>query len=224
MRKLAILAILLPGWALAQTPWAVYGGGGYTLTYMKPDLASINSHVADIGYPELGDQAILSMGGMGYFLVISGKTRLMIGGGGTGGSIREVEGNREVELRENYAYLQIGIPHLFSTKLIGGITATLGAGTAVLDLKEIEDSPSWENEVFTSMIRLRKTFYTTTPSIFLEFHPLAFLGVRVEGGYFLTFGEKFKQEGKDVAGAPEFTGRTFYGGLTIILGGGGTSY
>jgi hypothetical protein len=224
MKILAILGLLLPIWALAQTPWAVYGGGGYTVTYMKPDLSSINSHVAEIGYPELGDKPLIGTGGMGYFLIISGKTRLTIGGGGVAGSIRETEGNRVTELRENYAYFLIGIPHLFTNRLLGGVTASLGAGSGILDLKELEYDPSWDEAAFTTTIRLSRRFFVAAPSVFLEFHVLPFLALRAEGGYFLTFGEKFKQEGTEVTGAPEFTGRTFYGGLTLILGGGGTSY
>jgi hypothetical protein len=227
MVKFWLLVLFIPCFALAQSPWAVYGGGGFSLTYMKPDLASINSKVAEIGFPELRDKSVIGSGGMGYVLVISGRTRFILGGGGAGGSIRVKDGNLETELRHNYAYFQVGFPHMFSSKLIGGITASLGAGTFILDLKEYEEEPDWSTppmENLTTTFRLRKKFFMATPSVFLEFHLLPFLAIRAEGGYFLPFAEEFKQEGTAVTGAPDFTGRNLFGALTLIVGGGGTSF
>ncbi|MCD6321358.1 hypothetical protein J7L84_03830 [Candidatus Bipolaricaulota bacterium] len=191
---------------------ALAGGfGGPGAAFLFWDLSSLNDALAAAGYPTL-DGNFLLYGGIG-----AGGDGTLFGGGGFGGSMRAVAGDRSAEVSLGFGAALAEIEVTERERLEAAVGALFGGGSVDLILHSrsysgFEDALSNPGDLYLS-----RGFFSFLPYVSAAFRPLEWLGVRVMLGYLLTFPGPWEEGGTELPGPP----RTFGGpylGICIVFG------
>jgi hypothetical protein len=222
-RKLWILIVTAPLTLSAQV--SVFGGGGMGFGFLNTDFSTLNESLSNIGFPQMEKENIFVMGGIGYAEVITEKLRLLVGGGGAGGSIRGERDTLETEVKVSYGYFLAGIPFRIFKRLYFALNLGIGGGGSEIKLKILSGNSQFggPDEDGVRVAMFEKSFFLLRPGVIFECQVVPFIRIAGDFSYFLPIGGSWKEEEFKTRNAPDFSPSGFYAGITILLGG-GTGY
>jgi len=222
-RYVFISLIIIPVILSAQI--SAFGGGGTNFGFIKMDFSSLNESILDVGFPEMEKENMFLMGGIGYAEIITGKFRLLVGGGGIGGSLKSESDTLESEVAVSYGYFLAGAPFRLYRKLFCAVTLGIGGGSSELKLKVLSGNSKFggPNADGVRVALFEKSYFLLRPGLMVEYQLIPFLRISTDFSYFLPIGGSWKEEGMKTLNAPDFSPSGFYGGISILFGG-GTGY
>lgn len=221
MKKFCLLLLLSVMPLLAQSKSyfdAPFGaGGGYTPSWLIPDLKGLNKYVGAFGTPELSTSGFYASGGAG-FVYIGFLPGLRIGGMGMGGSTKErktVSGfTREVEYTSNFGGFTMEYTIPLVRKVGVSVGMVLGGGSSALRVSRHKTNVFLWDDVWTELSdgsqkadsytrSLNHTYFTIVPTLNVDFSVYRFVSLRVGGGYSIAFGDTWKMDNDvEVANVP----------------------
>lgn len=171
---------LKPGWG---------GWGGPTVTLMFPNRSAFSPISDNLGIGSFPDYMVM-VGGMGTAQI---GPYFRIGGAGAGGSMF-TDGNLLGFEREAIAFLGYGGLVLYGMYPLGEKLdvygrVLLGAGGLNLVIKGEDLAESFEDS---------EAFFAWHPAIGVAYHPLRWMSVELEGGYFGMLLDDMTREGVTV--------------------------
>ena len=211
MRAAVALCVVAAVVVLCFGPWVVgqeemptgmdegMGGGGPMPGWVFLDLSELSSVLETHGYAPFPPEGMFTMGGGGGGGFLRGWR---FGGAGTGGEISSSVGNKIAKFSLNFGGLFVGYGVYASDTYdvtVGALIAGGGAELALLD----HHSESFDTAISSPPNTvLKRGFFALEPQVSVGFSVFEWLSLRVLGGYFVTFGGSWNQNGKELVGPP----------------------
>lgn len=224
MIKYVLIVIIVAPLTL-RGQMSVFGGGGVTVGYANMDFSSLNRALRNVGFPQIEKENMFLIGGTGYAEVITGNFRLLVGGGGVGGSLKSGEDTLETEIIASYGYFLAGIPFRIYRKLFCALTLGIGGGGSEIKLKVLSGNSQFggPDRDGVRVALFERAHFLLRPGFTIECQLIPFLRISADFSYFLPLGGSWKEEDVKTLNAPDFASSGFYGGISILFGG-GTGY
>ena len=192
------------------------GGGGALGGWMFLDIAELNRALADAGHAPLPDGLLLKGGGGGGGLLKGFR----FGGYGASGEVYSATGSKRAMLSVGFGGLWIsyGLVSEASYDLSTGLL--IGGGGATLKLTAHQPASFKDAIGRPANTVLDRGFFALRPDVNLGIQMLPWLSLNVSGGYLVTLGDDWSQQGTSLPGPPAgFNGWTVH--VMIQFGGRG---
>jgi len=217
--------------AQSMESWGKMGGaGGFLPLWFRPSVKDVNSDLASFGMPDFGSRGIFLYGGGGYVYINIIKN-MRIGGMGAGGSLQMVSTangvRREAMLSTGFGGATVEIAFPIQRKVDVALGVILGGGGLGLRLsRQIDETKDWTKALSelrdgTSADVVKEFnagFFTLQPTAYVEIHLANWLGLRLGGGYNVSFMGSWSSNEFDATGVPpsfKATGLSLQGGLFV---------
>ncbi len=196
----------------------IYGGaGGYTIGYAKMYNRSINSKMVEYGLLEIN--GLLLNGGSGYAFI----NRIIIGGSGYGGSVRETGDSLSVKYGVGGGYFEIGYMPLSIKSLFPVVIMGIGGYSEELVIGNVQRRSDWNGvwQYFQNETRITRGGFSLSPSIGFIFYPQKFpLGFMFVATYNTILSKTWKfDSGTELSDNPDVPIGGFSFKITILTGG-----
>ncbi len=209
MRILMILgAVIAVLWAVdpalgQQTPSMKIpkegtGWGGPMPGWVMLELQELNELLAAKGYKPFPSEGFLVLGGGGAG---GRKTGWRFGGAGTGGDVMTEHGEKVAKLSLSFGGFLAEYLLSSQSKYELTVGVLVGGGSAELRLLDHRSKDIQDAILNPPNILLERGFFMVHPLAGVQFPLNKWLALRFLGGYLWTFGENWKQEGKELSGA-----------------------
>lgn len=209
MRTLVVAALVGLGLlGLGREMGAGFSGAGILFW----DISSLNSALADAGYPRLEGSPIL-YGGLGL-----GGREIRLGGGGFGGAVSVRVEERSASLSLGFGGFVVEIPAMDSESFVFAVGILAGGGGAELLLRSRTYTSFGDAVAGPSDLYLSRGFWAILPYVAAEFWPGEWLGIRIMAGNLIAFSEGWRGDGNEFPGPPETFGGPFLGFLAVFGG------
>ena len=175
------------------------GAGGPMPGWIMLDLSELSMVLAAHGYAPFPIEGMFTMGGGGWGGFLQGWR---FGGFGMGGETSSSLGDKTAKLSLGFGGFFIGYG-LYSGDAYDVMVGTLlGGGGAELSLLD-HRSEGFERAITSPPNTvLQRGFFALQPQLSVAFPIFEWLSLRVSGGYLLTLGGSWEQDGQELMGPP----------------------
>lgn len=175
------------------------GAGGPMPGWIMLDLSELSTVLTANGYAPFPAEGMFTMGGGGWGGFLQGWR---FGGFGTGGETTSSLGDKTAKLSLGFGGFFVGYGLYSSDAYDVMVGVLLGGGGVELRLLD-HRSESFETAITSpSNTVLQRGFFALQPQLSVALSILEWLSVRISGGYLLTLGGSWEQDGKELVGPP----------------------
>lgn len=188
-----------------------YGGGGPVAGTLRLSLTDLNNRLTSSGFAAL-DETVVMVGGGGT----GGTVSWNMGGWGVGGASTATTATREAQLSIGLGGFSVErCLSLGSATLTGGLL--LGGGSAELILTNVVSGATLAEALATRYeTHIKNNFLAMVPMAGVRVKLARFIFLDVKGGYLATVGD-WKMQGRVVSGLPKIGGTMVNVG--VVFGG-----
>lgn len=213
MRILMILSAVVAVWwaaepALGQQtssmkikiPRDETGWGGPMPGWVILEFKELNELLAPQGYKPFPAEGFFMMGGGGAG---GRKTGWRFGGAGTGGDVTTERGDKIAKLSLSFGGFLAEYVLAAQSKYELTVGVLVGGSGAELRLLDHRSKDLQDAILHPPNVVLERGFFMVHPLAGVQFSLTQWLSVKFLGGYLWTFGENWKQAGKELPGASD---------------------
>lgn len=166
-----------------------YGGGGYAFTWAHIDMKDINELLANLSFPELREQGLLTSSWMGKGNIGKG---LFLGGQVMGYDTKNSRKDGDYTLNMNYSVSMAGVTldrrFALCNSLIASLGLMVGGGSHELTIDRNKGEYIWPPDAAALADSSFSTTFTRNylivqPRAELLYRMLSWFGLRLEAGY-----------------------------------------